>query len=158
MRALGNMTLPLKKESIMPRLDGIMRDIDKLRGLSKKGLEELRRNEDLFALSQFYLRQALEGIFHTGEHILSRLNGGRATEYKEIARLLGERGIVPKEFADTKLKAMAGYRNRLTHFYADVTPEEIHAILTNDLGDFETFLSAIRKLLNNPESFGLSVE
>ncbi len=152
------MTLPLKKESIIPRIEGIMRDMDKLRELGARNVDEFKKNEDIFALSQFYLRQALEGIFHIGEHILSRMNGGRATEYKEIARLLGERGVVPKDFADTKLKAMAGYRNRLTHFYADVTPEEIHAILSHDLEDFEEFLSSIKNLMNKPEAFGLAIE
>lgn len=148
----------LKKESIIPRVDGIMRDLQKLRSLSAKPIEEFKKNDDLFALSQFYLRQALEGVFHIGEHILSRLNGGRATEYKEIARLLGERGVVDKHFAEGKLAAMAGYRNRLTHFYADVTPEEIYGILKNNLSDFETFLTAVKHVLEEPEKFGLTIE
>lgn len=145
----------LKKEAIIPRIDGILRDVDKLRKLSDKGLEEFKKNEEFFALSQFYLRQALEGVFHIGEHILSRLNGGRATEYKEIAKLLGERGIVNKNFAETRLKSMAGYRNRLTHFYADITPEEIYDILKNHLDDFEVFLRAVKNVLEHPEKFGL---
>lgn len=148
----------LKKESIIPRIDGIMKDIEKLQSYAKKPLEEFKNNEDLFSLSQFYLRQALEGVFHIGEHILSRLNGGRATEYKEIAQLLGKRGIVEKHFADTKLKTMAGYRNRLTHFYAEVTPEEIYNILNNDLGDFDIFLKSVKEVLESPCKFGLELE
>ena len=151
-------TNKLKKQSIIPRIDGITRDIEKLQGFAKKPLGEFKSNEDLFALSQFYLRQALEGVFHIGEHILSRLNGGRATEYKEIARLLSEKRIVDKTFADTRLKAMAGYRNRLTHFYAEITPEEIYAILKNNLGDFDIFLKAIKEVLENPDKFGLELE
>ena len=85
------------------------------------------------------------------------MNGGRATEYKEIAKLLGERGIVERKFADTRLKAMAGYRNRLTHFYADIKPEEIYAILNNNLGDFGTFLTAVKDVLEHPEKFGLEL-
>lgn len=67
----------LKKEALIPRLDGIAEDIGKLSKLKEKGLEEFKNNEETFALSQFYLRQALEGVFHIGEHILSRLNGGQ---------------------------------------------------------------------------------
>lgn len=148
----------LKKESIIPRIDGITRDIEKLKGIAEKGLKGLKRDEELFALSQFYLRQALEGVFHIGEHILSHLNGGRATEYKEIARLLGEHGIVDKNFADTRLKAMAGYRNRLTHFYADIKPEEIYSILQNNLSDFDIFLKAVKEVLKHPEKYGLKLE
>lgn len=148
----------LKRQSIVPRIDGILHDVEKLRTIVERGMTELEKNEESFALAQFYLRQALEGIFHIGEHILSRLNGGRATEYKEIAKKLGERGIVDREFAQTKLTAVAGYRNRLTHFYADITPEEMYKILQNDLGDFDVFLSAVKQVLGHPEKFGLSVE
>ncbi len=148
----------LKKEAIMPRLDGIQRDLEKLRGLASLGATTLATNTDTYALCQFYLRQALEGVFHIGEHILSRLSGSRATEYKEIAKKLGEAGIVDKAFADTKLVAMAGYRNRLTHFYAEITPEELHQILTINLGDFVIFLKAVKQVLEHPEKFNLTIE
>lgn len=53
---------------------------------------------------------------------------------------------------------MAGYRNRLTHFYADVTPEEIYKVITVHLDDFNTFLQAIKDLMKNPEKFNLTIE
>lgn len=148
----------LKKQAIIPRVDGIQRDLEKLRRYRDRGLEELAVGTELNALCQFYLRQALEGVFHIGEHILSRLNGGRATEYKDIAKKLGERGIVDRQFAQTKLTAMAGYRNRLTHFYADITPQELFQILHEDLDDFETFLTSVKQVLVDPQKFGLTVE
>lgn len=148
----------LKKEAIIPRLDGIAEDIQKLFKLKENGLNEFRNNEEIFALSQFYLRQALEGVFHIGEHILSRLNGGRATEYKEIAKLLGEKGVVNKNFADNNLKDMAGYRNRLTHFYAEITPSEIYDILQNNLDDISMFLREIKSFLGRLTEFNLEIE
>ena len=53
---------------------------------------------------------------------------------------------------------MAGYRNRLTHFYADVTPEEIYAIINENLGDFDIFIEAVKRILLDPSKFGLTVE
>jgi uncharacterized protein YutE (UPF0331/DUF86 family) len=147
----------IKSQSIIPRLDGIARDILMLRKLGKLPSEDFAEEQN-FVLAQFYLRRALEGVFHIGSHILSRVPGGRVTEYKGVAIKLGEVGIVPREFADKGLKAMAGYRNRLTHFYADVKPAELQRIITNDLGDLDTFTAAIKALLENPERFGLSVE
>jgi len=41
--------------------------------------------EENFVRGQFYLRRALEGVFHIGSHILSRIPGGRVTEYKAAA-------------------------------------------------------------------------
>ena len=149
----------IKKQAILPRIDGILKDIDKLRHLALLPFDQFRAaDQENFALAQFYLRQALEGVFHIGEHILSRLNGGRATEYKQIAQKLGEYNLVNHSFAENNLKKMAGYRNRLTHFYADVTPEEIYKVIKENLSDFSVFLEAIKGILENPEKLGLKVE
>lgn len=147
----------IKSQSVIPRLDGIARDRLMLQKLGELPEAEFAQEEN-FVRAQFYLRRALEGVFHIGSHILSRIPGGRVTEYKAIALKLGEVGIVPREFANKGLKAMAGYRNRLTHFYADVNPAELQRILRNDLGDFDTFAAAIKALLEHPEPLGLSVE
>ena len=141
---------PIKKQSIIPRLDGIARDMLMLQQLGELPGAEFAKEEN-FVRAQFYLRRALEGIFHIGRHILSRIPGGRVTEYRAIALKLGELGIVPREFANKGLKAMAGYRNRLTHFYADVTPAELQRMLRDNLGDFDSFATAIKTLLEHPE-------
>ena len=44
---------------------------------------------------------------------------------------------------------MAKYRNRLVHLYAQVTARETYDIIKNNLGDFEIFLSAIKKCWKN---------
>ncbi len=138
-------------------MDGIQRDLIKLKALGRLPRDEFAV-ESNFVQVQFYLRRALEGVFHISAHILSRIPGGRATEYKQIAVRLGETGIVDRDFANVKLKQMAGYRNRLTHFYADVTPEEIQQVLAHDLDDIETSLASIKKLLEDPGRFNLSLE
>lgn len=148
----------IKLQAILPRLDGIAKDVAKLKKMQRISLAEFEKDEDKFGLVQYYLRQALEGVFHIGSHILSRLPGGRATEYKEIARKLGEQRIVPKDFADTTLTKMGGYRNRLTHFYAEVTPGEIFQIIQENLGDFEIFSQHIKEVLKNPQKFNVTVE
>ena len=149
--------LPIKKQSIIPRIDGVERDVERLRNLRRLEPEKFQE-EDNFSLAQFYLRRALEGAFHIGNHLLSRLSGGRSTQYKEIAKALGEKEIVDRSFADNNLVKMAGYRNRLTHFYADISPEELYKVLNNDLGDFDFFLTAIKELLQNPEKYNLELE
>lgn len=66
--------------------------------------------------------------------------------------------IVNPDFAENTLVKMAKYRNRLVHFYAEVTAEEIYGIIQNNLDDFDIFLSAIKKTLEHPEKFNLTVE
>ncbi|MDO8569733.1 MAG: DUF86 domain-containing protein [bacterium] len=151
--------IPLKTESITPRIDGITKDLKKLRQLAAVSEKDFCNTEsDYFDIAKLRLHEALEGVFHIGAHILSRIEGGRTTEYKDIAKKLGEFGIVEKDFANGALTFMAGYRNRLVHFYAEIKSEELYKIIQNNLGDFETFLKAVKNVLEHPEKFGLTIE
>jgi uncharacterized protein YutE (UPF0331/DUF86 family) len=89
-----------------------------------------------------YLRRGLEAVFDIGRHILSKTYGFKEIEYKTIAKELGGRGVVTKELSDV-LYTMAGYRNRMVHFYKEVGPEELHYIVVNNLDDFDRFAKEI---------------
>lgn len=147
----------IKRQAILPRISGIEGSLVKLRSMAAQG-QNVFDNDINFAAAQTYLRQALEGVFNIGAHILSRLPGGRATEYKGIAKKLGELGVVERKFADDVLVKMGGYRNRLVHIYNEITPVELYDITQNHLSDFETFLAAIKTVLEQPEKFNLTVE
>ncbi|MBI5299816.1 MAG: DUF86 domain-containing protein [Deltaproteobacteria bacterium] len=137
----------LDKETILVRMSGIQEEVAQLQLLGQEPFDSFSKGVG-FKLAQYHLHRALEGVFHVASHILARLPGGARTgTYKELAFALGEKGIVPQDFASQKLVKMAGFRNRLVHFYAQITPKEIYNLLNNDLGDFEIFLSSIKKIL-----------
>lgn len=148
---------PLEREAILPRMDGIRKNLKKLRELAKLPFEKFSTG-DPYDLAQHHLRLALEGVFHISSHILSRLPGGRAVEYKEIARKLGETKILPKDFVDRALIPMAGMRNILVHYYTDIEPSRLHEVLKNHLPDIERFLKEIKSVLDSPQKFGLRFE
>ncbi len=149
--------LPLLKESLLPRIDGMQKNLALLEKFGKMPIEEFEKDEILDRV-QHNLRLVLEGVFNITSHILARIPGARETEYKRMARKLGEIGVVEKKFAETVLVEIAGYRNRLTHFYAEIKATELHQICQTRLQDIEAFLTAIKKLLADPGKFGLSVE
>lgn len=148
--------LPILREAIQPRIDGIQKNVELLKTFGEKSLEEFSEPE-ILERSAYNLRLALEGVFNITAHILSRFPGARETEYKRMAKKLGEIGIVEKDFANTTLVQMAGYRNRLTHFYSEVKSEELHTICREHLQDIEEFLGYIKKVVQHPEDFGLSL-
>ena len=150
------MTLPLEKEAIMPRLDGIRKNLEKLRRLGNLPFV-LFREGDSYDLAQHHLRLALEGVFHIGTHILSRLPGGRTVEYREIAEKLAEFKIVEQDFADRALVPMARMRNLLVHHYADIDSQRLYDVVQNHLVDIEQFLKAVKEVMKNPGKFGLTV-
>lgn len=148
-------SLPLEKDIIVKRLEGIEAELLELRQLAQQELGGFSGG-DGWKLAQFHLHRALEGVFNISSHILSRIPGATASQYREIALKMGDYKIVPPDFAQTKLVQMAKYRNRLVHFYAQVSSEELYRILQVDLGDFDIFLSAVKNLLINPGQFGLT--
>lgn len=151
------MTLPLEREAIMPRLDGIRKNILKLQSLGQLPFENFK-DGDSFDLAQHHLRLALEGVFHIGAHILSRLPGERTVEYSGIAEKLGRAGVVDKVFSEKSLVPMAKMRNLLVHQYADLDSRRLYDVINNHLQDIETFLRAVKDLIEAPEKLGLSVK
>ncbi len=123
--------------------------------------EEFVEDKVKFALTEHYLRRALEAVFDIAGHIISRFPyspGRRPKTMRELAEALGTRGIVDAAFASGVLSKMAGYRNRMVHFYEEITPAELYGIATKNVGDLEKFAAAAVSAVDEPQRFDLSVE
>jgi uncharacterized protein YutE (UPF0331/DUF86 family) len=92
------------------------------------------------------LRRGLEALLDLGRHILAKGFGLGVSEYKEIAQRLQECGVLSDKEAEL-LRILAGYRNRLVHFYHEVSQEELYRICTSQLGDLDQVLGAFRRWL-----------
>ncbi len=154
--------VPLSKIKIESKLAILREAICELEKIGKEfSQDEFIKNKEKFAVAEHFLRRALEAIFDIGNHIISRFAfspGKRPKTIKEIALELGKKEIIDLKFAEDKLVEMAGYRNRLVHFYDEIGSKEIYKIITRDLEDLEFFASTIIEVLNNPARFNLSVE
>ncbi|MHA1664722.1 MAG: type VII toxin-antitoxin system HepT family RNase toxin [Candidatus Njordarchaeales archaeon] len=148
--------IPLNKEVLVSRLEEIRQDLEELKSFQRISFEEFDKGYN-FAISEHYLRRALEAIFDIGSHILSRIPGARPTTYKEVAMLLGRYEIVPNNFVEEKLVKIAGYRNRLIHFYYEIKEKELYQIIQNNMEDIEKFCSYIKEVVENPGKFRLEV-
>src|SRR3990172_9952062 len=73
-------------------------------------------NMSIYLCAVIYLRKSLEAVFDIGRHILAKTYGFREIEYKAIARELGNRGVISEGLSEVLIQ-MAGYRNRMVHFY-----------------------------------------
>jgi uncharacterized protein YutE (UPF0331/DUF86 family) len=94
------------------------------------------------AAAESYLRRALEALFDIGRHILARKFGAAAAEYKDIARVLFEKKALTKKESDL-LRLMAGYRNRLVHYYYEIGPEELFEICARDSTDIHKIVKRL---------------
>src|SRR5262245_22109862 len=90
------------------------------------------------------LRRSLEALLDIGRHILAKGFGVGVSQYKEIATRLEDRNVLSTQEASL-LRVMAGYRNRLVHFYHEVSPEELYNICANQLDNIEQIQEAYRQ-------------
>ncbi|MDI6800643.1 MAG: DUF86 domain-containing protein [Thermodesulfovibrionales bacterium] len=98
------------------------------------------------AVAENYIRRALEAMFDIGRHITAKSAGKGIVEYKEIATSLHNMGVITKEYSE-KLKLMEGYRNRLVHFYHEISDKELFSLLKNNITDMEEFVKEIKNFL-----------
>ncbi|MBM3297618.1 MAG: DUF86 domain-containing protein [Candidatus Aminicenantes bacterium] len=113
-----------------------------LKPFALMGEEEFLADRKNPPFVESYLRRSLEAVFDIGRHILSKMMGFKDVEYKAVAKELGQKGVVTEELASV-LYAMAGYRNRMVHFYKEITPRELHKITRDHLKDLERFINEI---------------
>jgi uncharacterized protein YutE (UPF0331/DUF86 family) len=148
---------PLNREVLQTRISYIedsLRSLERFKGIT---YNEFHANQDNFRITFYDLHRALEAVMDIGTHILSRIPGARPTSYKDIPRLLEKNKIIAADFATNALSKMAGYRNRMVHFYGDISEREIYDIVQEGLDDFYTFLTHINAILKNPANFDLSI-
>jgi uncharacterized protein YutE (UPF0331/DUF86 family) len=87
-------------------------------------------------------------MFDIGRHIMAKTADKGIVEYKEIARALGQEGVVAADHSE-KLILMAGYRNRLVHFYHEISDKELYTIVKTNLSDIEAFVKEIKRFIES---------
>ena len=127
--------------------------IGALRDLPLKNKGEFLQNRHIVAAAESYLRRSLEALFDVGRHILVKRFAFPATEYKEIARGLLDKKILDEDEAEL-MRKMAGYRNRMVHFYHEITPEELYEICLNHLDEIKLLLDRMLESIGGKEKEG----
>lgn len=127
---------------IEDRLSFINKAVVKLKKLSSLSEDNFLKG-DAPAIAESYIRRLLEAVFDIGRHITAKSAGKGIVEYKEIANALYNTGIITEGLSE-RLRLMAGYRNRLVHFYHEVADKELFSIVKNNLTDIEDFVKEIK--------------
>lgn len=130
------------RKIIADRLDFIMRMVADIRALPLESLEQFAQDRRNFGAAESCLRRSLESLLDLGRHILAKVFGQAVTEYKKIADELELQGVLSHEHA-RKLRILAGYRNRMVHFYHEVSFNEVYQICTLELDDLQTVREAL---------------
>lgn len=133
--------MEIRRATVLDKAAWVHNMLDRLQPLSR--IDQETFTSDLYpAAAESYLRRALEALLDLGRHICAKGFNRGCQEYKEISYCLHEHGVLDRELAK-KMRILAGYRNRMVHFYFEITPEELYAILQNDLQDIKEVLEGL---------------
>ena len=141
----------ISKRVVGERIDWIDKMISEIRSLPLGDYDTYASDKRNIWTCESCLRRALEALLDLGRHILAKGFGKGVTEYKEIADELENLNVLTPD-EGSLLKILAGYRNRLVHFYHEITPDELYEICTSELEDILTVKNVFLKWFKeNPE-------
>lgn len=136
----------ISKKVVGDRLELIERMIGEIRSLPMESYQEFIKDRRNVWTAESCLRRSLESLLDIGRHILAKGFATGVSEYKEVARKLGEFGLLSTSEAEL-LRILAGYRNRLVHFYHEIGKEELYRICKDQLKDLQEVKDAYLRWL-----------
>jgi uncharacterized protein YutE (UPF0331/DUF86 family) len=139
------------KTVISDRADWVSKMVAEIKRFPMESFEEFSADTKNIWAAESCLRRALEALMDIGRHILAKAFGKGISEYKLIAVECAQEGILSGGQAKL-LRTLAGYRNRMVHFYHEITPNELYTICHDELGDLLTLRDAfIQWAKSNPD-------
>jgi uncharacterized protein YutE (UPF0331/DUF86 family) len=133
----------VSRRIFLDRLAWVDRMLAQIRALPLADPRDFLADSRNVATAESCLRRALEALFDLGRHVLARGFGKGVSEYKEIASGLKESGVLNSE-EKALLDILAGYRNRMVHFYHEISSEELLQICAGQLDDVVKVRDAFR--------------
>ncbi|MBU6390538.1 DUF86 domain-containing protein [Patescibacteria group bacterium] len=127
-----------ENESIESKLFRLKEIIKILEELSRSPKDKFVKEFQLNNLAMFNLLIGITIILDVGQHLLGKISGKTAEEYKEIVRMLGQEGIVPAKFAEANID-MAKFRNLMVHDYDKIDEAMVHDYLQKAPDVFREF-------------------
>ena len=132
----------LREKVVAERIAWISQMLADVRTLPLEDQAGFTADRRMVAAGESCLRRALEALLDLGRHLLSKGLGIVVAEYRDIPRRLLDAGVLSAEEAEV-MGQMARYRNRMVHFYHEVSADELYDLLTCRLGDIERLTSAL---------------
>jgi len=138
----------IRSNVVTERLAWVREMLGSVKKLPLGSYDEFISDPRNIAAAESYLRRGIEALLDLGRHILAKGFNLAVTEYKEIGtRLIKEE--VLRDDQGNLLRQIAGYRNRMVHFYHEISHKELYDLCTQNLKDIETILDALVDWLNS---------
>lgn len=132
----------IDKEKIKNKINIIKENLSELQKMREAPLQDLSKNARDLAAAKYFIRASIEAMIDIGSHIIAKNLLGAPSTNVEVMTTLANKDVISEENLEIYTK-MVRYRNRLTHFYNEVSAQEIYEIIQKHLDDFELFIRDI---------------
>jgi uncharacterized protein YutE (UPF0331/DUF86 family) len=136
----------LNEEMVKTRAQEIRENLDKVRRYTSLPDADFWADERNLYTVMHLLLMSIEAIAALCSHILARLARRAPASYAECFEGLRELDVVDDELSGS-LVQMARFRNLLVHRYWEIEPDQVLRYARENLGDFETFLASVSRLI-----------
>jgi len=143
----------IDRELLLRKLDAVRHHAARLRSKLPASADILSGDEDLRDILGNNLCQAVQGAFDVAAHIISHIGAKVPDTYAEGFALLADNRVIDAGLARNLIMA-SGLRNRLQHQYQTVNWGIVHASIKDGLGDFDSFVKAIRTFIDSSDIDG----
>lgn len=132
----------IRAKVVLERIAWVREMLDRIKRLPLDSFDEFDQDIRNHDAAESCLRRALEALLDLGRHILAKQFGQGVVQYKEIAMALKENHVLSTDGTEL-LFELAGYRNRMVHFYNEITREELFNICSEQLVDVEKVMDEL---------------
>lgn len=122
-------------------------DIEEL--LSKKDKKRILSDPWTIKGLKYSLQTAIEALIDIIFHLCAKHFNKAPVDARDGLEILVQNKVIDdKSFF--VYSQMIGFRNRIVHGYQQVSDERVYEMASEELGDFQTFIDSILKLISNP--------
>lgn len=137
----------VNEKRILDKLRMIKENLNKLVSLRDIPEEIFIEDFQKYDSAKYNLQTTIEAMLDICNHIIARNAYELPKTSAEAFRLLCRKGIINPAMEDT-FTAMARFRNRVVHMYAQVDNREVFEIINKKLKDFQAFIDDITRLFD----------
>jgi len=121
--------------------------IERLEEVRKAGEGAYLDNERQRAATERWLQIAVQICIDLGAQLVTEQSARPPSDYAEVFKILGEKGVIPSEVAQ-RLANAAKQRNLIVHLYMELDDRSVFASLAH-LDDLREFAASVERLADS---------
>jgi len=135
----------IKTEIKERKIGSLQRNLSYLRSLNNISLNDFLVNFEKQLACRYALRECVQICIDIAFHLCVVNKFGEPANYRDSFKILCQNQIISDQLSE-KMQYWVGVRNLVTHIYEDVDDTRIYSFITQDLHDFDEFISVLNRL------------